>query len=126
ELPADYTFVAPDHGSHTFRDITLKTAGAQSLAAHAAGSIAGVASVAVAAPSKGEQQQPAAPQPVAPPAAPQPSASTTADPAQAGSVTVAPSSGTAAPTTVAWAPSTFGTAPAHVSATVEPPAKTSG
>jgi Big-like domain-containing protein len=57
---------------------------------------------------------------------PPPSMTTTAQPSVAGTVVVAPSSGTAAPTTVAWAPSTFGTAPAHVSATVEPPAKTSG
>jgi hypothetical protein len=47
-LPADYTFTAADAGTHTFT-VTLKTAGAQSLAAHeVGGTIGGGTNVTVA------------------------------------------------------------------------------
>ena len=32
-LPANYMFIAADHGSHTFDSVALKTAGSQTIAA---------------------------------------------------------------------------------------------
>jgi len=115
---ATFTTNTLDVGSHVI------TASYSGDAAYDAGNAPGVSQLVQAVADNGSAQQQQSATPASVPAGPQTSASTNAESAQAGSLTVA--AGGSAPLTVAWAPGAFGAAPAHVSATVRTPVKTEG